>query len=535
MHPNSGAPQTGRLLRIGAVLVLLASMLLTVGVSTTPAAASTPNASPGYWLVGADGGVYQFGTTNFGALRGRPLARPVVGGASTANGLGYWLVASDGGIFAFGDAGFAGSTGGIRLNRPIVGMAADPATGGYWMVASDGGVFSFRAPFFGSTGGIRLAKPIVGMAVTPDAKGYWLVASDGGVFSFGDAGFFGSTGNVRLAQPVVGVAATPSGRGYWLVASDGGIFTFGDARFDGSTGKVRLFKPIRGMAATSDGGGYWLVASDGGMFTFGDAPFLGSTGSAPGPAPIVAVVTTRHGYPFPPGATGNDIAWPQCPVNGGTIPPAHRLVSIVQVSNGSMNDPNANPCYRPEAAWAGSNMSAYIFVDGLPSPAPSESLSGPAGVCHGSVACQSYNFGYWWAVHWVNYSRSLGINPTLWWLDVETDGSWNLSSSAQPSNARVIAGAVAGLRVTGGMAGIYATAYQWGVITGSNVSFPGIPLWVAGAGNVSGGSYSAETFCSGPVAQHEPFAGGSVVLVQYGYAPFYTGPTSRYDQDYACK
>ena len=34
---------------------------------------------------------------------------------------GYWLVAADGGIFNYGDAGFFGSTGAIKLNKPIVG------------------------------------------------------------------------------------------------------------------------------------------------------------------------------------------------------------------------------------------------------------------------------------------------------------------------------------------------------------------------------------------------------------------------------
>jgi hypothetical protein len=42
----------------------------------------------------------------------------------TADGLGYWLVGRDGGIFNFGDAGFFGSAGGLKLNRPIVGLAA---------------------------------------------------------------------------------------------------------------------------------------------------------------------------------------------------------------------------------------------------------------------------------------------------------------------------------------------------------------------------------------------------------------------------
>ncbi|MHB8498911.1 MAG: protease pro-enzyme activation domain-containing protein, partial [Acidimicrobiales bacterium] len=108
-------------------------------------------------------------------------------------GDGYRLVGTDGGVFAFGDAGFHGSLGGTPLAKPVVGMATTPDGGGYWLVGSDGGVFAFGdAGFHGSLGGTPLAKPVVGMATTPDGGGYWLVGSDGGVFAFGDAGFHGS-------------------------------------------------------------------------------------------------------------------------------------------------------------------------------------------------------------------------------------------------------------------------------------------------------------------------------------------------------
>ena len=118
---------------------------------------------------------------------------------ATPSGLGYWMVGADGGIFAFGDAGFYGSTGGLTLNRPIVAMAPTPDGHGYWLVASDGGIFAFGdAGFYGSTGGLTLNRPIVAMAPTPDGHGYWLVASDGGIFAFGDAGFYGSTGGLTL-------------------------------------------------------------------------------------------------------------------------------------------------------------------------------------------------------------------------------------------------------------------------------------------------------------------------------------------------
>src|SRR5918996_52449 len=106
---------------------------------------------------------------------------------------GYWMVAADGGIFSYGTARFYGSTGAMRLNKPIVGMAPTPSGNGYWLVASDGGIFSFGdAQFYGSTGAIRLAKPITGIAPTRSGNGYWMVAADGGVFSYGDASYFGA-------------------------------------------------------------------------------------------------------------------------------------------------------------------------------------------------------------------------------------------------------------------------------------------------------------------------------------------------------
>ena len=172
---------------------------------------------------------------------------------------GYWMGASDGGIFSFGNAQFYGSMGGKPLNKPVVGMAATADSRGYWEVASDGGVFNFGdAGFHGSMGGKSLNAPMVGIAGTSDNGGYWEVASDGGIFNFGDAGFYGSMGGKPLNKPIVGMAATPDGGGYWEVASDGGIFSFGDAHFYGSTGAIKLNKPVVGMAV--DCGRQWLLA-----------------------------------------------------------------------------------------------------------------------------------------------------------------------------------------------------------------------------------------------------------------------------------
>ena len=282
------------------VIVALSAWSLSDPGPSGKALASTPatptaSAASGYWLVGTDGGVFNFGDAQFhGSAGSLHLNAPIVGMATTPDGSGYWLVASDGGVFTYGDAVFHGSTGGLHLNAPIVGMATTPDGGGYWLVASDGGIFTYGdAVFHGSTGGLHLNKPVVGMAAAPGG-GYWLVASDGGVFTYGDAVFHGSTGGLHLNAPIVGVAATPDGGGYWLVASDGGIFTNGDAVFHGSTGGLHLNKPVVGMAA-APGGGYWLVASDGGIFSYGDAVFHGSTGGLHLNAPVVAAASEPGG------------------------------------------------------------------------------------------------------------------------------------------------------------------------------------------------------------------------------------------------
>jgi hypothetical protein len=270
--------------------------------TTTPPTTTPPKqqgggsqvASPGYWMVGSDGGIFSFGpgADFYGSMGATHLNAPIVGMARDNTTGGYWMVASDGGVFSF-NAPFHGSMGGKHLNAPIVGMAATPSGDGYYLVASDGGIFTFGgAHFFGSTGGMHLNKPIVGMAVAPGNQGYWLVASDGGIFTFGSATFFGSTGAIHLNRPIVGMAAEATGNGYWLVASDGGIFTFGTAHYYGSTGAIHLNKPIVGMAAIPGGGGYRLVATDGGIFTFGpNATFYGSMGATHLNAPIVSMVT----------------------------------------------------------------------------------------------------------------------------------------------------------------------------------------------------------------------------------------------------
>ncbi|MEO1062085.1 MAG: HNH endonuclease family protein [Actinomycetota bacterium] len=185
-----------------------------------PAAIMATPDGDGYWVVSDRGRVTPFGTAgDHGDLwsvapgsiaLADVLNEPIIAATPTPSGDGYYLVGADGGVFTFGDAGFHGSTGGLTLNEPVVAVAADPDGSGYWLFAADGGVFAFDAPFRGSVPGAlapstALNAPVVGGIGFGD--GYLLVASDGGAFTFSDQPFLGSLGGTPTAEPIVAVAA----------------------------------------------------------------------------------------------------------------------------------------------------------------------------------------------------------------------------------------------------------------------------------------------------------------------------------------
>jgi len=247
----------------------------------------------GYWTVTKDGTVtahdgakfygdtYTDGITGLGGSH--PLNAPIVGIAATSNGQGYWLVAADGGVFDFGNAQFHGSTytygitglsGSHPLNAPVVGIVGDPSGGGYWLVAADGGVFDFgNAQFHGS------------------------------VYTYGITGL---TGSRPLNAPIVGAVASPNGDGYYLVGADGGVFDFGSAKFSGSTydlgytglkGSRPLPGPITDIMPNPNGSGYYVVCKTGKVIPIGGAPSFGNGNVGTAVAIIPTVPTTKTSTP----------------------------------------------------------------------------------------------------------------------------------------------------------------------------------------------------------------------------------------------
>jgi hypothetical protein len=462
---------------------------------------------PGYWLAGADGGVFSYGRARFaGAAAGQPMRRPVSSMAVTPSGGGYWLAAKDGGVFAYGDAPFLGAPAGGPLNRSIVSVAGSPSGQGYWLAGSDGGVFAYGdAGYFGGAAGVPLNGGVVALAPTPTGLGYWLVARDGGVFAYGDAGYFGGPAGALLNGGIVAITPTPTGQGYWLAGADGGVFAYGDAGYFGSAIGVPT-APIVGMAATRSGQGYWLAGSDGGVFAYGDAGFYGAAIEDGSHARIVGMASgigteVRVQSQALTGTFGWDVSWPQC---GSKLPEGGYAFAVIGVTKGHQF--SENPCLVPEFRWAlrhGSVGSLYVNVN-WPSRAEEPGLAQQmADVCGPTeLPCQLY----WWGRRGVAAALAMAnahhISSPMWWLDVETTNRW----SPDPGlNTLIVKGAIEGLQAAHVQVGIYSTPYQWRSITGDFM--PGLPTWVAGPRNAA----EAPAACD----PARSFGGGTPWLVQF--------------------
>ncbi|HEX5267796.1 MAG TPA: hypothetical protein VFW24_13585, partial [Acidimicrobiales bacterium] len=71
--------------------------------------------------------------------------------AATPTGKGYWLLGADGGVFTYGDAVYAGGSGGAALSAPMCSLVPTPSGRGYYLLGQDGAVYSHGdAPFHGS-------------------------------------------------------------------------------------------------------------------------------------------------------------------------------------------------------------------------------------------------------------------------------------------------------------------------------------------------------------------------------------------------
>ncbi|MEZ5282526.1 MAG: hypothetical protein R2770_18870 [Acidimicrobiales bacterium] len=192
-------------------------------------------AEDGYWIFTNIGRVFACGAAaHFGDLDEFDLAGEVVDTVATTSGNGYYMVGADGGLFAFGDATFRGSVPevlpGVTLDAPISAITVTDSGSGYRMVAADGGMFNFGdAAYYGSVPevlpGVTLASPVVGMVASP--SGYLMIGGDGGVFNFGESVFHGSLGDRFNPDPIRSVIVVDDLTGYVMFDGNGQPFPFG--------------------------------------------------------------------------------------------------------------------------------------------------------------------------------------------------------------------------------------------------------------------------------------------------------------------
>src|SRR5438034_1374165 len=112
---------------VAVVLTVAAALVVSPSPHRHDLAVSDDTTAPdptgeGYWLVGADGGVFAFDAPFLGPAGVPAPSSPVVGIAATPSGHGYWVAGSDGGVFAYGDAAYLGGMSGHPLTHPIVGI-----------------------------------------------------------------------------------------------------------------------------------------------------------------------------------------------------------------------------------------------------------------------------------------------------------------------------------------------------------------------------------------------------------------------------
>jgi hypothetical protein len=251
--------------------------------------------------------------------------------------------------------------------------------------------------------------------------------------------------------------------------------------------------------------------------------------AAPGSASAAA---SRVGY---------DVSYPQC----GTTLPTGQAFAVVGVNGGLST--KANNCLAAQLTWAwrssgvmASQPKAQLYLN---TANPGEVLDQvstwptaggtPYGTCTGtnSMAC-SWRYGYERARNSVvsfftpaAQVAAVDGRPSsyIWWLDVETENTWQSGSSAAlERNRATLEGMTAYLVSRGATVGLYSTRYQFSQIAGavdSHNTLAGRLNWLAGSTSLT----AATAACLTPPLTPR----GRVALSQY--------VVSGLDRDYSCR
>ena len=213
---------------------------------------------------------------------------------------------------------------------------------------------------------------------------------------------------------------------------------------------------------------------------------------APALRPTIAFASD----PYPAGAIGYAISWPQC---GGPYPDGPFAFGIVGVTDGRAL--TRNPCFLEEYRWAKRGRfhpSIYMNANYRGSGANFLDL----WACRGHASCLAYRYGQLAAHDAYAYAASFDAAAPVWWLDVQIVSDWAVDPVV---NADSIRGAADYLTTKGIRVGISSTSYQWATVAGNAQHYR--PVWDASAtdANVAG------AFCR----QGKDFGGGHTEQIAY--------------------
>lgn len=224
---------------------------------------------------------------------------------------------------------------------------------------------------------------------------------------------------------------------------------------------------------------------------------------------LAAIVTPRASASsfYQTGSVGVDVSYPNC---NTTLPKA--AFGIVGVTGGLVY--SHNNCLAAQASKF-SNLSLYVNT-GLNASSASPYYAATLESCGGDPLCAAYKYGYNAAVDALAYANSQNVKSDRWWLDVETENTWNADVM---QNRQSIQGAYDALRAHGAaLVGVYSTTAQWKEITGGWQN--DWPSWGATTWTTA---KQAAKYCKG----HE-FTGGPTLLIQF------RSKQSKVSQDVAC-
>lgn len=212
------------------------------------------------------------------------------------------------------------------------------------------------------------------------------------------------------------------------------------------------------------------------------------------------------GNPQRQGRLVPDVSWPNC-----SLKVQKAEAGIVGITGGLANRPNPCLAYQAERF---NQLSVYVNT-GYPGTKRALKFQNSPKQCSVSDSkCLAYNYGYNSGRYDIDLSLKNAVIAKNWWLDVETENSWDDSTSV---NRAALTGTLDVLMrfVSQQNLGFYSYPGQWNLLTGHWRN--GYPAWVATGSSRAEDAINA---CKGP-----SFTGGQIVYGQF---------TPSLDQNYFC-